>query len=123
MATVPGLIHAALTALGIPVLSVSVGTETDRNTWIVQFDPSATPAQRSQAASLLATVAVDAAALHGQEQKDVKAYLDAMSLMERAVNLTILDEINLIRSKLPTPLGARTVPQWITAIKAKVDAL
>jgi hypothetical protein len=56
-------------------------------------------------------------------QSLVKAYLDAQPLVERARDLTILDQVNLIRSKLPTPLVAITVAQWINAVKAKVDAL
>lgn len=56
-------------------------------------------------------------------QSLVKAYLDAQPLVERARDLTILDQVNLIRSKLPTPLVAITVAQWINAVKNKVDAL
>lgn len=60
--TVAGLIDQALRSAGIPIQSVSVGVEGDRATWTVQFDPSVTPAQRVQAASILGSVAVDSTA-------------------------------------------------------------
>lgn len=123
MATVASLVDAALRAAAIPITGVSIGTDANRATWTVQFDPSATPSQRTQAAGILATIVTDAAALHGQDQKDVKAYVDTMALIDQAINLTILDQVNLLRSKLPTPLGAITPAQWIAAVKAKVDTL
>jgi hypothetical protein len=46
-----------------------------------------------------------------------------MPLVQQAVYLTILDQVNLLRSKLPVPLAAVTVAQWIAAIKARVDTL
>jgi hypothetical protein len=56
-------------------------------------------------------------------QSLVKAYLDNQALVDRAIDLTILDQVNLIRSKLPTPLIAITPQQWINAVKNKVDTL
>lgn len=123
MAPTPEIVETALRNAGIPIVGVSIGTDGDRLTWSVQFDPSATPAQRTQAASILASVAVDATAQHTQDQTNVKAYIDALPLVEKAIDLTILDQVNFIRARLPTPLGAITVPQWIAAVKAKVDTL
>lgn len=123
MATTPQLVLTALQAAGIPVLSVSCPVEADRATWTLAFDPSVTADQQAQAVAIMASVGTDTMALHAQDQKDVKAYLDAMSLVERAIDLTILDQVNFIRSKLPTPLGAITPAQWVAAVKAKVDAL
>lgn len=123
MATIASLLDATLRAAGIPILGVSIGTEADRLSWIVQFDPVATQPQRDQAATIIASVVTDAAALHAQDQRNVKAFIDNMPLVEQAIDLTILDQVNLIRSKLPTPLGAITVAQWINAVKAKVDTL
>lgn len=123
MATPVQVVDATLRAAGIPILGVSMGSEADRLTWTVQFDPSATPAQRAQAAGILASVVTDATALHVQDQKDVKAFVDALPLIEQAIDLTILDQINVLRSKLPTPLVAITVGQWIQAVKNKVDTL
>ena len=53
----------------------------------------------------------------------VKRYVDQMPLAERANFLTILDQINFIRSKLPTPLGAITPEQYVAAVKAKAESL
>lgn len=123
MAGIAALLDQALRAAGIPIVGVSVGTDADRLSWNVQFDPSATPAHRTQAATILATLATDASALHAQDQRDVRAFLDAMPLVEQAINLTILDQVNLLRSKLPVPLVAVTAAQWIAAVKQKVDSL
>lgn len=48
--------------------------------------------------------------------------LDA-SIIERALALALLDQINVIRAALPTPLGAITVNQAVTAIKNKAGTL
>jgi hypothetical protein len=123
MATVAEIVDSTLRAAGIPIVGVSIGTEADRLTWSVQFDPSATSAQRTQAASILATVAVDATAQHTQDQTDVKQFVDNLPLVQQAVYLTILDQVNVIRARLPVPLAAITVAQWIAAVKSKVDSL
>lgn len=123
MASILDIVVGAMRNAAIPIVGVSIGTPADRATWRVDFDPSATPAQRTQAASLLTTVIVDTAAQHTQDQTDVKAYIDAMPLVEQAIDLTILDRINFISARLPVPLAAITPAQWITAVKAKVDAL
>lgn len=49
------LLDLYLRAAGIPILGVSIPTLADRSTWIITFDPSATPTQRTQAASLVQT--------------------------------------------------------------------
>lgn len=53
----------ALVRAGIPVVGVSIGRETDRATWIVFYAVTATDAQRTAGAALVATydVAADAA--------------------------------------------------------------
>ena len=56
-------------------------------------------------------------------QLTAQAQIDAMSLFEKAIILTILDQLNLIRSKLPTPLGAITVAQMIQAVRDKAGTL
>ena len=121
--TVAVLVDQAIRAAGIPIVGVSIGDEADRATWAVRFHPDATAPQQTQAASILQTVAIDAAALHAQEQRDVQAYIDAMPLVEKAIDLTILDQVNFIRARLPTPLGAITPAQWVQAAKDKVLTL
>jgi hypothetical protein len=46
----------ALRDAGIPIVGVSVGDALDRQTWRAIFLPAATPAQKTQAAALLATI-------------------------------------------------------------------
>jgi hypothetical protein len=123
MATIPTIVDAALRAAGIPFLSVSFPDIGNRATWVVQFAPEVTDAQRATAQNILNTVAIDANAMHLQDRRDVQAYVDNMVLVEKAVNLTILDQVNFIRARLPTPLGAITAQQWIDAVKQKVDTL
>src|ERR1051326_6893955 len=55
MATTAALLDATLKAQGIPILGVSIGTDSDRNTWVVQYDPSATPQQQQTGESIRST--------------------------------------------------------------------
>jgi hypothetical protein len=71
--TIAALLDQQLRAAGIPILSVSVGTEADRATWTVQFDPSATAAQRTQAATLVANAVVDASAQTAADANTIDA--------------------------------------------------
>jgi len=123
MASVAAVLDNTLRAQNIPIDGVSIGDVTDRGSWRVHFRPEATDPQKTQAQTVVNTVVVDAAALHSQDQRDVQAYLDAMSLVEKSIDLTILDQFNFIRSKLPTPLGAITPAQWVQAVKDKVLTL
>lgn len=69
--------------------------------------------------------AVDAAEAQAATDADKtsnKARLDDERVL-KALALTILDEINVIRSRMVPPLQPRTVSQMVTAIKAKVDSL
>lgn len=54
---------------------------------------------------------------------DVKRWVDEMPLAEKATFLTILDGVNLVRSKLSPPLAAVTPAQFLNAIKAKADEI
>lgn len=45
----------ALRAAGVPIVGVSIGKAADKSTWRIDFDASATPQQRTQAAQLVAT--------------------------------------------------------------------
>ena len=46
-------LDAQLKAAGIPIAGVSIGTATDKATWSVQFLDTATPAQHTQAQSII----------------------------------------------------------------------
>ena len=47
---------------------------------------------------------------------------DAVSELQRAILLTILDQINTIRAALPTPLSAITPAQAKTAVQNKLNS-
>lgn len=52
------LLDQALRTAGIPIVGVSIGQNSDRATWVVQFAPEATAAHRTDAAALVASVDV-----------------------------------------------------------------
>ena len=60
---IANLLDTALRTAGIPIVGVSIGDNTNRATWVVTFLPAATPAQRTQAATLVQTIVVDQAAI------------------------------------------------------------
>ena len=66
--------------------------------------------------------AVDAAPAPSNKLS-VKRWVDEMPAPEKAAFLTILDGVNLIRSKLSPPLAAITPAQFLNAIKAKADEI
>jgi hypothetical protein len=123
MASIAPVVERALRVAGIPIESVSIGDPADRATWRVTFAPTATPAQQATAATILTTVAVDAAAQNAQDQRDAQALIDGAPILTKAIVLALIDEINLIRAALPVPLGPRTPAQAIAAIRAKAGTL
>lgn len=52
---------------------------------------------------------------------DAKAYCDRLTLIERAISLTMLDLVNVERARHSA--AAVTRQQFVTAVKAKVDEL
>ncbi len=81
----------ALRAAGIPIIGVSVGTEADRSTWVVQYDPSATAQQKSDGAALVATFnPTDPGFAAADLDAEVTRALDQERLIS-AVVWTILD--------------------------------
>lgn len=118
------LVHRALVSAGIPIDGVSLGVpETDRAKWQVQFLPAASPAQKTQATTILTTVVIDAAALTATDQESARLQVDAVPLLEKAIVLALIDQLNVIRAALPTPLGALSPAQAIAAIRAKAGTL
>jgi hypothetical protein len=83
--TIANLLDQALRAQGIPIIGVSVGAEGDRATWTVQFDPSATPAHKALAATVLQSVSVDTVA---QADGDAQATIDS-----RAIKAAVLTSL------------------------------
>lgn len=62
-------------------------------------------------------------AINTSPQLTAQAIIDSMSISEKAIILTILDQFNLVRSKLSPPLVAITVDQMIASIRAKAGTL
>jgi hypothetical protein len=122
MATIAGVVDAALRAAGVPIQGVSIGDPANRATWIAQFDPAATAAQRTTAATVLSTVAVDAAAQAAQDARDAQTQIDALGPFYKAIVLTLLDEINLLRAAVVPALPPRTAQQALTAIRVKAGS-
>lgn len=122
------LVHRALVAAGIPIDGVSLGVpETDRAQWSVQFLPAATAPQRTQAATILATVVIDAAAQTATDQESARLQVDSVPLLEKAIVLALIDQLNVLRTAL-RGLGVAGLPditpaQAIAAIRAKAGTL
>lgn len=66
--------------------------------------------------------AVDAAA-PATPQTDAQNAIDAMPIIEKAIILALIDQLNVIRAALPAPLGAITPAAAIAAIRAKAATL
>jgi len=71
------------------------------------------------APELTATVAASTAAKQAAAQKVV----DAWPIEVRALCLALIDQLNVIRAALPTPLSAITPAQAIAAVRAKAGTL
>ena len=112
------IVDRSLRAAGIPILGVSLGSLTYRSTWRVHFDPAATPTQQAQAATILASVTIDATAQTALARLEAQAQMDAIPIYIKAIVLTLVDQINTLRQALPTPLPVITPAQAINAIKA-----
>lgn len=106
MASEAAIVYTALKAANVPIVSVAIGNPADRATWRIDFDPTATPAQKTQGATILASVVIDAAAV---------ADADAMD----AVDLKVLKAVSrALWEAIPAPtmtlvqLRARAIQIW-----------
>ena len=52
-----------------------------------------------------------------------QALVDTLPIIQQAIVLALIDQLNVIRGALPVPLGAITPAQAIAAIRAKAGAL
>ena len=123
MTTLAALVDRALRAAGVPIDGVSIGDPLNRATWVAQYTPAATPAHKAMAATILTTVAVDAAATAVADQQDAQTQIDAIPIATKAIVLALIDQLNVIRAALPAPLGPITPAQAIAAIRAKAVTL
>lgn len=121
-------LHAVIAAV-CPINGISIGVLGQSASVNIDFDQSATQAQQTTAQSALASFdwsdAAQAAWQNLQERTAAKAVFvantDASAKILRAAALALLDQINVIRAALPTPLPAITVAQAKAAIQNKID--
>jgi hypothetical protein len=59
--------------------------------------------------------------VHTQAVATATTGTDPLSTLQRAVLLALLDQLNIVRAALPTPLGAITPAQARAAIAAKIN--
>jgi hypothetical protein len=50
-------------------------------------------------------------------QREAQNQVDSLSMLDKKIILTILDQFNFIRARLPTPLAPISIPQMIQAIR------
>lgn len=123
MLNTAALVDRALRAAGLPIEGVSIGSPADRATWIPAFTAAATPAQKAAAAALLLTIAIDAPAQALADEQDAQAFVDTLPIWAKALGLAIIDQLNIIRAALASPLPPITPAQAIAAIRAKAGVL
>jgi hypothetical protein len=70
-----------------------------------------------------AELTADAAARLAQAQLGAQLDVDAFPVATKAIVLALIDQLNVIRAGLPTPLGAITPAQAIAAIRTKAGLL
>jgi hypothetical protein len=92
----------ALERAGVPIFGVSIGQVMDRSTWRIDFQPSATSAQRADAALILSTYDLALDAVLATE--DSERSFDGMKLL-KAVAISALWG-RLGRQPTPAEIGA-----------------
>lgn len=56
-------------------------------------------------------------------QLDAQDAIDNMPILQKAIVLALIDQLNVIRAALPSPLGAITPAQAVAAIRTKAGTL
>jgi len=104
------LVDRAVRAAGIPIDGVSIGDPANRATWRVDFTPAATPAQRTQAATILTTVVVDDAAQRQEQYAGSSRQKDVLATLAM-----------IVRARGIPAWNALTTPQKVAATLAEAD--
>lgn len=74
-------------------------------------------------AEITAVQSAVTAAVDRTPQNDAQNAVDQMSIYDKARDLALIDQLNVIRAALPSPLAAITPAQALAAIKAKAGTL
>jgi hypothetical protein len=97
--------------------SAGVQHTTGTSSFVVKKGTDWTAAQIAAAQTIIDTAPASSAGLTTQ------AAVDAMPLLEKAILLILLDQLNTIRASLVPPLGAITPAQAIAAVRQKAGTL
>lgn len=112
--SIAGRLHQALADAGLPVVSVSIGSETNRNSWRVSYGGSLSQSQRDQEAAIVQGFDIAAAAEADKAQAELGA---SDAKMARIVE----DLYNALVSK--GTITSKDLPQEAVAtIEARADA-
>lgn len=110
MATLAAMVQHAIERAGVSVVGVSIGSESDKATWVVTHLPTATQADRDTAASVIAGFsATDPAVLDAEHTLDANA-IDSNLLIQAVAQLDFEE-----RQKLTVKAGSTL----LTAAQAK----
>lgn len=112
MANEAGRLYRALTATGLPVVSVSIGTVADRATWRVDYAAAATAQQRADGEALKASFDADSVAAVDAEIAD--SAKKAAAVKDRLADIALM-----IRYKDPVAWNALTLAQKKAAVQAQ----
>lgn len=76
-----------------------------------------------QPADVTAAQAAVVAAPDATPESEAQYQVDTWPIQYKALVLALIDQLNIIRAALPTPLGAITPSQAIAAVRAKAGTL
>lgn len=111
-----GLIAAVRPTIGDPFY---ISTQTDADVLSVVVEkPRAWAAGEVTAVQNAVTAATVTSA-----RTEAQAVIDAMPILEKAIVLALIDQLNTIRAALPTPLGPITPAQALAAVRTKAGSL
>lgn len=117
---VPDLVALATTIR--PTVSdpfyLSVQVATGGVVTVVVEKPSAWTGPQTTAVQSAVTAAADQT-----PQGDAQNAIDTMAIFDKAILLALIDQLNVIRAALPSPLGPITPAQAANAVRAKAGTL
>ena len=112
---------ALVTQLRTALSDVTIGISIPTDPTIYRVKHSSDVAFTVGELTTIQTTIDNAPAITPQRQAQNEA--DNLTIIQKAMFLTLLDAINTVRAALPVPLGAITVNQAITAVRNKAGTL
>jgi hypothetical protein len=121
-----GIVSSRVTVPDLPALRAQLSAAFGSSAGLVMDDPQHYRLKKPTdwTAPQIANVqtAIDNAPA-ATPQNDAQNAIDSMSIFEKAIILTILDQFNVLRSKQTPVLPPITIPQMIAAIRTKAGEL